>query len=105
MNELFDLSITGAVIDHPRLILIGGFQIRPKSAQRTYPKEEIPAPWLGHMARVDVTKIRRVVERNGRSRMRRLNGTSNHQRQPAALAGGAPQRNTPRRSNGDGSGA
>ena len=45
-----------------------------KSIQRAYRKEEIPVQWLGRMARFDLEKVRRAMERNGRSRMRRLNG-------------------------------
>jgi hypothetical protein len=50
-----------------------------KSIQRAYRKEEIPVQWLGRMARFDLTQVRRAMARNGRSRMRRLNGTSTPQ--------------------------
>jgi hypothetical protein len=48
--------------------------------------EEIPVQWLGRMARFNLAKVRRAMERNGRSRMRRLNGRSN-QRQMARREG------------------
>ena len=48
-----------------------------KSIQRAYRKEEIPVQWLGRMARFDLAKVRRAMERNGRSRMHRLNTKSN----------------------------
>jgi hypothetical protein len=54
----------------------------PKSIQRAYRKEEITVQWLGRMARFDLAKVQRAMARNGRSRMRRLNGGST-QRQMA----------------------
>ena len=60
-----------------------------KSIQRAYRKEEIPVQWLGRMARFDLAEVRRAMKRNGRSRMRRLNGTSKSQR---AIAGGGRRR-------------
>ena len=56
--------------------LAAELRMSPKSIQRAYRKEEIPVQWLGRMARFDLAKVRRAMERNGRSRMRRLNGTS-----------------------------
>ena len=47
-----------------------------KSIQRAYRKGEIPVEWLGRMARFDLTEVRRAMKRNGRSRVRRLNGNS-----------------------------
>jgi hypothetical protein len=41
------------------------------------------------MARFDLAKVRRAMERNGRSRMRRLNGTSTPQ---GAIAGASRRR-------------
>ena len=41
-----------------------------KSIQRAYRKGEIPVQWLGRMARFDLAKVRRAMERNGRSRRR-----------------------------------
>ena len=67
-------------------------RMSPKSIQRAYRKEEIPVQWLGRMARFDLTKVRRAMERNGRSRMRRLNGNSTQQR---ATAGGSRWRAQP----------
>jgi len=53
--------------------LAAELRMSPKSIQRAYRKEEIPVQWLGRMARFDLAKVRRAMERNGRSRMRRLN--------------------------------
>jgi excisionase family DNA binding protein len=47
-----------------------------KSIQRAYRKEEIPVEWLGRMARFNLAKVQRAMERNGRSRMLRLNSNS-----------------------------
>jgi hypothetical protein len=59
--------------------LAAELRMSPKSIQRAYRKEEIPGQWLGRMARFDLVKVRRAMARNGRSRMRRLNGTSTPQ--------------------------
>ena len=66
--------------------LAAELRMSPKSIQRAYRKEEIPVQWLGRMARFDLAKVRRAMARNGRSRMRRLNGNST-QRQMARRAG------------------
>jgi len=68
--------------------LAAELRMSPKSIQRAYRKEEIPVQWLGRMARFDLAKVRRAMERNGRSRMRRLNGNLNQQR----ATGGASRR-------------
>ena len=47
-----------------------------KAIQRGYRKGDIPVQWMCRMARFDLAKVRRAMERNGRSRMRRLNGNS-----------------------------
>ena len=47
-----------------------------KSIQRGYRSGEIPVQWLRRMARFDLAKVRRAMERNGRSRVLRLNGKS-----------------------------
>ena len=60
-----------------------------KSIQRAYRKEEIPVQWLGRMARFDLAEVRRAMKRNGRSRMRRLNGKS---RSAGAIAGASRRR-------------
>lgn len=59
--------------------LAAELRMSPKSIQRAYRKEEIPVHWLGRMARFDLAEVRRAMKRNGRSRMRRLNGTSTPQ--------------------------
>ncbi len=50
-----------------------------KSVQRAYRSGEIPVQWLRRMARFDLAKVRRAMEYNGRSRMRRLNGNVTQQ--------------------------
>lgn len=64
----------------------------PKSIQRAYRKEEIPVQWLGGMARFDLAEVRRAMARNGRSRMRRLNGTST----PHGATAGQGRRRAPK---------
>jgi hypothetical protein len=59
--------------------LAAELRMSPKSIQRAYRKEEIPVQWLGRMARFDLTEVRRAMKRNGRSRVRRLNGTATPQ--------------------------
>ena len=76
--------------------LAAELRMSPKSIQRAYRKEEIPVQWLGRMARFDLAKVRRAMERNGRSRMRRLNGTldtagRDRRRQPAARTAKSPR--------------
>lgn len=56
--------------------LAAELRMSPKSIQRAYRKEEIPVQWLGRMARFDLAEVRRAMERNGRSRTRRLNGNN-----------------------------
>jgi hypothetical protein len=56
--------------------LAAELRMSPKSIQRAYRKEEIPVQWLGRMARFNLAKVQRAMERNGLSRMRRLNGNS-----------------------------
>ena len=75
--------------------LAAELRMSPKSIQRAYRKEEIPVQWLGRMARFDLAKVKRAMEHNGRSRMRRLNGNSTL---PSATAGQGRRRapNSPR---------
>mgnify|MGYP006781013263 CR=1 FL=1 len=75
--------------------LAAELRMSPKSIQRAYRKEEIPVQWLGRMARFNLAKVQRAMERNGRSRMRRLNGTSGS---AGAIAGNRRRRapNSPR---------
>ena len=68
--------------------LAAELRMSPKSIQRAYRKGEIPVQWLGRMARFDLVKVQRVMERNGRSRMRRLNVNSRQRR----ATGGASRR-------------
>ena len=56
--------------------LAAELRMSPKSIQRGYRKGGIPVQWMCRMARFDLAKVRRAMERKGRNRMRRLNGTS-----------------------------
>ena len=69
--------------------LAAELRMSPKSIQRAYRKEEIPVQWLGRMARFNLAKVQRAMERNGRSRMLRLNSNSTTQ---GAIAGRGRQR-------------
>ena len=60
-----------------------------KSIQRAYREGEIPVQWLGRMARFNLAKFQRAMERNGRNRMLRLNSTASPQ---GAIAGQGRQR-------------
>ena len=73
--------------------LAAELRMSSKSIQRAYRKGEIPMQWLGRMARFDLAKVQRALERNGRSRMRRLNGNSKQQ----VATGGAQRRKAPGR--------
>jgi len=72
--------------------LAAELRMSPKSIQRAYRREEIPVEWLGRMARFNLAKVRRAMARNGRSRMRRLNGTST----PQGAIAGASRRRAPK---------
>ena len=69
--------------------LAAELRMSPKSIQRAYRKEEIPVQWLGRMARFNLVKVQRAMERNGRTRMRCLNGNSTPQ---GAIAGASRRR-------------
>ena len=69
--------------------LAAELRMSPKSIQRAYRKEEIPVEWLCRMARFNLAHVRRAMARNGRSRMRRLNGNSIQQ---GAIAGASWRR-------------
>ena len=60
-----------------------------KSIQRAYREGEIPVQWLGRMARFNLAKFQRAMERNGRNRMLRLKSTASPQ---GAIAGQGRQR-------------
>ena len=68
--------------------LAAELRMSAKSIQRAYRKGEIPMQWLGRMARFDLAKVGRAMERNGRGRMRRLNASSKQRR----ATGGASRR-------------
>ena len=67
-----------------------------KSIQRGYRSGEIPVQWLRRMARFDLVKVRRVMARNGRSRMPRLNGNSTPQGATAGQGRRRAQQKRPR---------
>ena len=60
-----------------------------KSIQRAYRKGEIPVQWLGRMARFNLAKVQRAMERNGQSRLLHLKSTASLQ---GAIAGQGRQR-------------
>ena len=66
-----------------------------KSIQRAYRKEEIPVEWLGRMARFNLAKVQRAMERNGKVRMLRLNATASPQGATGGAAAGAHSRKAP----------
>jgi hypothetical protein len=76
--------------------LAAELRMTPKSIQRAYRKEEIPVQWLGRMARFNLAKVQRAMERNGRSRMRRLNGNSTPRRAIAGQGRRRAQQKRPR---------
>ena len=76
--------------------LAAELRMSPKSIQRAYRKEEIPVQWLGRMARFNLAKVQRAMERNGRSRMRRLNGRSTSQSATAGQGRRRAQQKRPR---------
>ena len=49
-------------------------QVSLKTVRRAYRTGEIPMARFRHMVRFDLAEVRRVMARNGRSRLRRLNG-------------------------------
>ena len=59
--------------------LAAKLHMSPKSIERVYRKGDIPVQSRCRMARFHLAKVRRAMERNGRSRMRRLNGNSTPQ--------------------------
>ena len=69
--------------------LAAALRMSVKSIQRGYRNEEIPVQWMGRMARFDLAKVRRAMERNGQHRVRRLNGTAT---EPGATGGGSRRR-------------
>ena len=73
--------------------LAAELRMRSKAIRWAYRKGEIPVQWLGRMARFDLAKVRRAMERNGRSRMRRLNGNST----PQGAIAGASRRRAPQK--------
>ena len=66
-----------------------------KSIQRAYREGDIPVQWLRRMAQFNLAKVQRAMERNGRSRMRRLTGNSATQGATGGAAAGAHRRIAP----------
>jgi len=67
-------------------------QVSLKTVRRAYRNGEIPMVRFRHMVRFNLAKVQRAMERNGRSRMRRLNGTST----PQGAIAGASRRRAPK---------
>jgi excisionase family DNA binding protein len=68
-------------------------QVSIKTVRRAYRTGEIPMARFRHMVRFDLAEVRRAMKRNGRSRLRRLNGTSTLQ----GATAGASRRRAPKR--------
>jgi Helix-turn-helix domain len=68
-----------------------------KSIQRAYREGDIPVQWLRRMARFNLAKVQRAMERNGRSRMLRLKSTASLQGATGGAAAGAHRRIAPAR--------
>ena len=66
-----------------------------KSIQRAYREGDIPVQWLRRMARFNLAKVQRAMERNGRSRMLRLNNKSTLQGATAGTSRRRAQQNAP----------
>ena len=64
-------------------------QVSLKTVRRAYRNGEIPMVFFRHMVRFDLAQVRRAMARNGRSRMRRLNGNSTSQ---GTIAGASRRR-------------
>ena len=76
--------------------LAAELRMSPKSIQRAYRKGEIPVQWLCRMARFDLAKVQRAMERNGRGRMRRLNGGTKRERATGGESRRRAARSSPR---------
>ena len=70
-------------------------QVSIKTVRRAYRNGEIPMVRFRHMVRFDLAQVRRAMARNGRSRMRRLNGTSTKQCATGGAAAGTPSQRPP----------
>jgi len=66
-------------------------QVSLKTVRRAYRTGEIPIVRFRHMVRFDLAEVRRTIKRNGRSRMRRLNGNST----PEGATAGQGRRRAP----------
>ena len=71
-------------------------QVSLKTVRRAYRNGEIPMVFFRHMVRFDLAQVRRAMARNGRSRMRRLNGTANKQGATAGASRRRAQQKRPR---------
>ena len=69
-------------------------QVSLKTVRRAYRNGEIPMVFFRHMVRFDLAQVRRAMARNGRSRMRRLNGNAT----PQGATAGQGRRRAPQKS-------
>ena len=67
-------------------------QVSLKTVRRAYLNGEIPMARFRNMVRFDLVQVRRTMARNGRSRVRRLNGTST----PQGATAGQGRRRAPK---------
>ena len=71
-------------------------QVSIKTVRRAYRNGKIPMARFRHMVRFDLAEVRRVMARNGRSCMRRLNGNATPQGATAGQGRRRAQQNRPR---------
>ena len=67
-------------------------QVSLKTVRRAYRTGEIPMVRFRHMVRFNLAKVQRAMERNGRSRLRRLNGNAT----PQGATAGQGRRRAPK---------
>ena len=75
--------------------LAAELRVSVKSIQRAYREGDIPVQWLRRMARFNLAKVQRAMERNGRSRMLRLKSIASRQGATGGAAAGAHRRIAP----------
>ena len=71
-------------------------QVSLKTVRRAYRNGEIPMVRFRHMVRFNLAKVQRAMERNGRSRLRRLNGNATPQSATAGQGRRRAQQKRPR---------
>ena len=67
-------------------------QVSLKTVRRAYRTGEIPMVRFRHMVRFNLAKVQRAMERNGRSRLRHLNGNAT----PQGATAGQGRRRAPK---------